>query len=87
MERGKHDPLKDLPAPSKYAVRVGYAVGDLVIRNGQAMMVSALVEFHVELYPTGIIGRCYILRRNDWSGGVYIIVPVDEIDHPKFYAA
>lgn len=87
MERRKHDPQKELPLPSSYAVSVGYATGDLVVYRGQAMLVSATVEFHSELYPTGIVGRCYILRRNNWLDGVHIIVPVDEIDYPKFYAA
>ncbi len=87
MERRKHNPLAELPAPSGYAVRIGYVVGDLVTYRSQALLVSALVEFHTALYPGDVIGRCYILRRNDWPSGQYLIVPVDEIDHPKFYAA
>lgn len=83
----KFDPRTSLPAPSVYAVRIGYHVGDLVTCRGQAMLVSALVDFSVALYPGEVMGRCYILCRNDWASGVYIIVPVDEIDHPRFYAA
>ncbi len=87
MEGRKHDPLKDLPRPTAYAIKIGYVTGDIVTCRGQAMLVSALVEFHSPLYPGDTVGRCYILRRNDWACGHYIIVPVDEIDHPKFCAA
>jgi len=87
MERRKHNPLRELPRPSGYAVRVGYAVGDLVTYRSQAMLVSALVNFSVALYPGDVIGYCYVLRRNDWTRGQYLIVAVDEIDQPKFYAA
>ncbi len=87
MERRKHNPLTEIPKPSEYAVRVGYAVGDLVTYRSQVMLVSALVNFSVALYPGDVIGYCYVLPRNDWTRGQYLIVAVDEIDHPKFCVA
>ncbi len=87
METRKHDPLKELPRPSAYATRVGYHVGDLVTYRSQAMLVSAVVDFNAALYPTETIGLCYVLRRNDWRSGVFIIVPVTEINQPTYYAA
>jgi len=87
VEARKHNPLTELPRPSVYAVKVGYRVGDLVTYRSKAMLVSALVDFSVALYPGEVMGRCYVLRRNDWTSGVYIIVPVEEIDHPKFCVA
>ncbi len=87
MERRKHDPRDSLPCPGIYATRIGYRTGDVVTYNHQAVYVSAVVDFRQPLAPSQVLGRCYILHGTHWPHNHFVIVPVAEIDQPRFYAA
>ncbi len=83
----KHNPLTSLPRPSVYATRINFAPGDVIVRNGQGHIITGIIDFHSPLYPDGVVGKHYILRRHDWPPHRYIILPAKDVEQPQVFAA
>ncbi len=83
----KHDPRVRLPKPSVYATPMGFATGDVLVHNGQGHIVAGIIDFHSPLYPDGVLGKHYVLRRHDWPKNIYIILPAKDLEQPQTFAA